>query len=220
MITSDRSVPPRPVALGAVAAVVVASLVALAPVDLAAAAPRAHAASACSGTITLQFGGVRQTASGIMTGNVTCAAGRGVVRTFLQRANSQPRCRSAALRPPPTSGCVVSGYNCFLRSVVNYCATPNRRDVSFRLRVASTGCAIARRDRPFYQGITARGVTCADAHAAVRAFLRLFPEPARRFRAAGRQWTWHRTLLRGHTRMRTHLHSGRAEVIFLSLPFS
>jgi hypothetical protein len=203
------------------------SVVALAPVRLAAAAPRAQASGACSGTITVQLAGVRQTASRIETRNVSCAAGKGVLRSFLQRANRQPACRSAALFQPPTPGCEVSGYHCFLRKTVNYCASVARREVSWRLRIASTRCPIGRGQRPFFREITGRGVLCATARAAVQAFLRSFPEPASRFRAAGRQWTWSRTLLRGYPRvsgtterMRSRLRSGRAEVLFLSLPFS
>jgi hypothetical protein len=203
-------------------------LAALTSVGLATAAPRAHASGACAGTITFQLAGVRQTASQIKAGNVSCAAGKGVMRSFLQRANRQPSCRSAALRPPPTSGCVVSGYHCFLRKSVNYCAHPtSRRDVSWRQQIASARCPIASRDRPFFQQITARGVTCADAQAVVRAYIRLFPEPARHWRAAGRQWTWSRTVVSGYPlvsgtrdRSRNRLHSGRAEVILLTLPAS
>ena len=213
MISSDLTVPRRLVVLG------LTSLAALTPVGLATAAPRAHVSGFCSGTITFQLAGVRQTASQIKAGNVSCAAGKGVLRSFLERANRQPSCRNAALRPPPTSGCVVSGYHCFLRASVNYCAHPTtRRDVSWRQQLASARCPLGHGQRPFFQEITARGVTCATAQAAVRVWGHT--PPFRPFQAAGRRWTWNRTFLRATNRMRTHLHSGRAEVVFLSLPYS
>jgi hypothetical protein len=57
---------------------------------------------------------------------------------------------------------------------------------------------------------------------------RKFAVPSAGFsNAAGRRWTWNRTLLRGYPRiagttqrMRTRLHSGRVEVVVLSLPYS
>ena len=116
-------------------ALCVISLVVLVPVRLAAAAPRAQASSDCSASITVQLAGVRQTANGIVTRKVSCAAARTVLRSFLQRADRQPSCRSAALQPPPTSGCLVSGYHCFLRVAVNYCATPSGREFGWTLRV-------------------------------------------------------------------------------------
>jgi hypothetical protein len=205
-------------------ALCVLSLVVLAPVRLAAAAPRAQASNTCSGSITVQLAGVRQSARGITTRNVSCAAGKGVVRSFLQRANRQPSCRSAALQPPPTSGCVVSGYHCFLRLTVNYCATPSGREVAWGLFLASARCSIRRGDQPFVREITAKGVACATAQAAVQVWDST--PPVRAFRAAGRTWTWTRILLRGFPpivgtsqRMRTYLRSGRVEVVVLSLPY-
>lgn len=205
------------------------SLAALTPVALAtAAAPHAHASAACSGTITFQLAGVRQTASRIEVRNVSCAAGKGVLRSFVQSASSRPACRNAALfTPPPSPGCLVSGYHCFLRKTVNYCITTSLREVSWRQQIASVRCPIGGGQRPFYREITARGVTCATARVAIDTWLRLFPEPPMRFRAAGRQWTWNRTFLGGYPRisgttqrMRNPLRSGRAEAILLSLPFS
>lgn len=206
-------------------ALCVISLVVLVPVKLAAAAPRAQASSDCSASITVQLAGVRQTANGIVTRKVSCAAARTVLRSFLQRADRQPSCRSAALQPPPTSGCLVSGYHCFLRVAVNYCATPSGREFGWTLRVASAKCAIASGDRPFVQGITARGVVCSTAQAAIRAWLH--ESSVTPFQAAGRQWTQTRSgVLRGYPpvvgntqRMRTNLRSGRVEVVVLSLPY-
>ncbi|HET6871024.1 MAG TPA: hypothetical protein VFH80_34250 [Solirubrobacteraceae bacterium] len=114
------------------------SLVALAPARVAAKTPRAHASSACSGSITVRIAGKRQTASQIKTLKVSCEAGTRVLRSFLQRAARQLACRKAARRPAPTPGCVVSGYHCFLGRVPDYCATTSGRDVEWRLRPAST----------------------------------------------------------------------------------
>jgi hypothetical protein len=181
------------------------------------AAPRAQASGPCSGTITVQLAGVRQIASRIEVRNVSCAAGRSVARSFLERANRQAGCRSAALRGPPTSGCVVSGYHCFFRKTVNYCVTVSRREVSWRQALTFSRCALGRGQRPFFQEITASGVVCATAQAAIRVWGSTMP--FRPFRAAGRGWTWGRTFL-GPNRVRTRLRSGRAEVVFVSMGYS
>lgn len=204
-------------------ALCVLSLVVLAPVRLAAAASLAQETT-CTGSITVQLAGVRQTARGITTRNVSCAAGKSVVNSFLQRASSQPRCYSAAAQPPPTSGCVVSGYHCFLRLTVNYCSTPSGREVAWGLFRASAKCSIRRSDQPFVQQITANGLVCSTAQTVVQVWVTT--PPVRSFRAAGRTWTWTRTYLRGFPpvlgtsqRTRTYLRSGPLEVVVLSLPY-
>lgn len=212
----------RKVARDAIALCVL-SFVVLAPVRLAAAASLAQETT-CTGSITVQLAGVRQTARGITTRNVSCAAGKSVVNSFLQRASSQPRCYSAAAQPPPTSGCVVSGYHCFLRLTVNYCSTPSGREVAWGLFRASAKCSIRRSDQPFVQQITANGLVCSTAQTVVQVWVTT--PPVRSFRAAGRTWTWTRTYLRGFPpvlgtsqRTRTYLRSGPLEVVVLSLPY-
>jgi hypothetical protein len=113
------------------------SLIAVVPARVAAAAPRAHASSVCSQSITVRIGGKRQTASRIKTLKVSCQVGTGVARSFLQRAARQPSCRKAAGQPAPTPGCVVSGYHCFLKRSPDYCATVSGREVEWTLRPAS-----------------------------------------------------------------------------------
>jgi hypothetical protein len=117
------------------------SMVAVAPVRVAAATPRAQASGVCSGSITVRIAGKRQTASQIKTLKVSCDAGTRLLRRFLQRAARQPGCRKAARRPPPTPGCLVSGYHCFLARAPDYCATTSGQDVEWRLRPASTAAS-------------------------------------------------------------------------------
>jgi hypothetical protein len=113
-------------------------LVAVVPATLALAAPRAHASGSCSGSITVRLAGKKQTARQIKTMKVSCAAGKRVLHSFLQRAASHSGCRKAAGKPPPTTGCVVSGYHCFLNRTPDYCATVSGREVEWRLRPSST----------------------------------------------------------------------------------
>ena len=210
----DRKVAGIAVALGLLL------LVAFASVRPAAAAPRAQASSACSGPITLWFGlsGIRRTASGIRTANVSCAVGRGVVRTFLLRAGSHSGCLNAAERPSPTLGCAAAGYRCFLARPgrLPYCAAPSRRSVQWRLSPASASCALI--FRPFVSEITVNArVTCVTAHAAMRVWTRTELQVGH-FRAAGRQWTFTR---RNMARFAlTRLRSGNADVYIRSLPYS
>jgi hypothetical protein len=197
-------------------------LVAFAPVRGAAAEPLAHAASACSKTITVwrRLSGIRQTASGIRTANVSCASGTNVVNTFLLRAGSNSSClhNAEALTP----GCAAAGYRCFLDRPgrLPYCAAPSRRSVQWRLSPASANCAIPAAERHFYFQITANArVTCDTAHT-VNSVAGRTDTQIRHFRAAGREWTRTITYLDNYRRARTLPRSGNADVVVLSLAYS
>src|SRR5262249_42250172 len=114
------------------------SLAAVVPAALASAAPRAHVSSTCAGSITVRIAGKKQTVSQIKTLKVSCTTGKNVLRSFLKKAARKSGCRTAAGKPPPTVGCVVSGYHCFLKRTPDYCATVSGREVEWRLRPAST----------------------------------------------------------------------------------
>jgi hypothetical protein len=71
-------------------------------------------------------------ASSIRTTKVSCTGGKAVIRSLLSRVGSSASCRRAADRPPPTTGCVVSGYHCFRRRSPDYCATTSGKVVQWR----------------------------------------------------------------------------------------
>jgi hypothetical protein len=96
-----------------------------------AAEPEAAAAARCSGSVSQQIGGSTIRATSIKTRNVSCSTGKRVLRRFLRRAASSNSCRRAANQPPPTRGCVVSGYHCFRKRRPSYCATVSGRIVQW-----------------------------------------------------------------------------------------
>jgi hypothetical protein len=71
-------------------------------------------------------------AGSIRTTKVSCTDGKAVIRSLLSRVASSPSCRRAADRPPPSTGCVVSGYHCFRKRSPDYCATTSGKLVQWR----------------------------------------------------------------------------------------
>ena len=78
-------------------------------------------------------------AGSIRTTKVSCTAGKAVIHSLLSRVGSSPSCRHAAERPPPTTGCVVSGYHCFRKRSPDYCATTSGKVVQWRERHLLSG---------------------------------------------------------------------------------
>ena len=89
-------------------------------------------ATRCSGSVTVKVAGTTVRASSIRTTKTSCTAGKTLVRSLLTKASSSPACRHAADRPPPTTGCVVSGYHCFRKRSPDYCATTTGKLVQWR----------------------------------------------------------------------------------------
>jgi len=85
-------------------------------------------AKRCTGSIKLNA----VLASSIRTTKVSCTAGKAVIHSLLSRVGSSASCRRAADRPPPTTGCVVSGYHCFRKRRPDYCATTSGKVVQWR----------------------------------------------------------------------------------------
>ena len=82
----------------------------------------------CTGTVKVHS----ILASSIRTTKVSCTDGKAVIRSLLSRVGSSASCRRAADRPPPTTGCVVSGYHCFRKRSPDYCATTSGKVVQWR----------------------------------------------------------------------------------------
>ena len=82
----------------------------------------------CTGTVKVHS----ILASSIRTTNVSCTDGKAVIRGLLSQVGSSASCRRAADRPPPTTGCVVSGYHCFRKRSPDYCATTSGKVVQWR----------------------------------------------------------------------------------------
>jgi hypothetical protein len=78
-------------------------------------------------------------ARSIRTTKVSCTAGKALIHSLLSRVGSSASCRRAADRPPPATGCVVSGYHCFRRRSPDYCATTSGKVVQWRESHALSG---------------------------------------------------------------------------------
>jgi hypothetical protein len=107
-----------------------------APSSMAAGLP---VATRCAGSVLVKVGATSVRASSIRTTKVSCTAGKSVVRGLLTKAGRSPACRRAADRPPPTTGCVVSGYHCFRKRSPDYCATTSGKLVQWRERHLLSG---------------------------------------------------------------------------------
>jgi hypothetical protein len=92
-------------------------------------------AKRCSGSVKVHS----VLARSIRTTKVSCAAGKSVIHSLLARVETSPSCRRAADRPPPTTGCVVSGYHCFRKRSPDYCATTGGKLVQWRESHVLTG---------------------------------------------------------------------------------
>jgi hypothetical protein len=92
-------------------------------------------AKRCSGAVKVHS----VLAGSIRTTKVSCTAGKALIHNLLTRVGSSPACRRAADRPPPTTGCVVSGYHCFRKRSPDYCATTSGKLVQWRESHVLTG---------------------------------------------------------------------------------
>jgi hypothetical protein len=92
-------------------------------------------AKRCSGSVKVHS----VLASSIRTTKVSCTAGKALVHSLLSRVATSPACRRAADRPPPTTGCVVSGFHCFRKRSPDYCATTGGKLVQWRESHVLTG---------------------------------------------------------------------------------
>ena len=102
-------------------------------------------ATSCAGSVTVKVKGTSVRASSIRTTKVSCTAGKALIRSLLTKVGSSPACRRAADRPPPTTGCIVTGYHCFRKRSPDYCST-----VSGQVR------AVAREPSPVGQAAAQR----------------------------------------------------------------
>jgi hypothetical protein len=112
-----------------------AAACAAAPCAPAAMAQGVPVAKRCSGSVKVHS----VLASSIRTTKVSCTAGKVLVHSLLSRVGTSPACRRAADRPPPTSGCVVSGFHCFRKRSPDYCATTGGKLVQWRESHLLTG---------------------------------------------------------------------------------
>jgi hypothetical protein len=112
-----------------------AAACAAAPCAPAAMAQGVPVAKRCSGSVKVHS----VLASSIRTTKVSCTAGKALVHSLLSRVGTSPACRRAADRPPPTSGCVVSGFHCFRKRSPDYCATTGGKLVQWRESHLLTG---------------------------------------------------------------------------------
>jgi hypothetical protein len=92
-------------------------------------------AKRCTGTVKVHS----LLASSIRTTKLSCTDGKAVIHDLLSRVGSSPSCRRAADRPPPSTGCVVSGYHCFRKRSPDYCATTSGKLVQWREHHVLTG---------------------------------------------------------------------------------
>ena len=94
-------------------------------------APAGESAGAsCRGGLTAELGGSELRVRAIRTNGMSCRSGKRLIRRFFDEADSDPGCRSAAEKPPPTPGCSVGRFQCW-RGVAKYCARRGH-DVSWR----------------------------------------------------------------------------------------
>ena len=90
------------------------------------------AATRCAGSVVAKVKGTFIRASSIRTTKVSCTAGKELIGSLLTKVGSSPSCRRAADRPPPTTGCLVTGYHCFRKRSPNYCSTVTGKLVQWR----------------------------------------------------------------------------------------
>jgi hypothetical protein len=107
------------------ATVAAAALAAPSSISMAQGVP---VAKRCTGSVKVHS----TLATSIRTTKVSCTAGKTVIRSLLSRTASSAACRRAADRPPPSTGCVVSGYHCFRKRSPDYCATTSGKLVQWR----------------------------------------------------------------------------------------
>ena len=93
-------------------------------------AGRRAGGQACAGSVKVHS----VLAGSIRTTKVSCTAGKALIHSLLSRVGSSRRAARAADRPPPATGCVVSGYHCFRRRSPDYCATTSGSCVQWRER--------------------------------------------------------------------------------------
>ena len=103
-----------------------------APASMAAGVP---VSKRCTGSVKVDS----VLAGSIRVTKVSCTAGKALVHSLLSRVGTSPACRRAADRPPPTSGCVVSGFHCFRKRSPDYCATTGGKLVQWRESHLLTG---------------------------------------------------------------------------------
>jgi hypothetical protein len=89
-------------------------------------------ATSCTGSVIVKVKGTSVRASSIRTTKVSCTAGKALIDRLLTKVGSSPACRTAADRPPPTTGCIVTGYHCFRKRSPDYCSTITGRFVQWR----------------------------------------------------------------------------------------
>jgi hypothetical protein len=82
--------------------------------------------------VVVKVAGTSVRASSIRTTKTSCTGSNAVVRGLLTKVSSSPACRRAADKPPPTTGCVVTGYHCFRKRSPDYCATVTGKLVQWR----------------------------------------------------------------------------------------
>ena len=111
--------------------VLVLAVVALIAASAASSEVPIATAAACSGRVDEQINGKMIRARSISTRRTGCANGRGLLRSFLDKADRSESCNRASKQPPPTSGCSVRGFNCF-RNGSTYCASPGGRSVMWK----------------------------------------------------------------------------------------
>jgi hypothetical protein len=89
-------------------------------------------ATRCAGSVIVKVKGTSVRASSIRTTKVSCTVGKALIGRLLTKVGSSPACRHAADRPPPTTGCIVTGYHCFRKRSPDYCSTVTGRFVEWR----------------------------------------------------------------------------------------
>jgi hypothetical protein len=89
-------------------------------------------ATSCAGSVIVKVKGTSVRAGSIRTTKVSCTAGKALIGRLLTKVGSSPACRSAADRPPPTTGCIVTGYHCFRKRSPDYCSTVTGKFVQWR----------------------------------------------------------------------------------------
>jgi hypothetical protein len=89
-------------------------------------------ATPCAGSVIVKVAGISVRASSIRATKVSCTDARTVVHRLLTKVAASPSCRRAADKPPPATGCVVTGYHCFRKRSPDYCSTVSGKLVQWR----------------------------------------------------------------------------------------
>jgi hypothetical protein len=113
---------------------VLAGLAVLVALAAAGPAPATGSAAKCRGSLTVELGESTLRVRAIRTTGMSCRSGKRLIRRFFDKADSRPRCRREAAKPPPTPGCSVGRFQCW-RGLAKYCARRGQ-DVSWRDRRA------------------------------------------------------------------------------------